>query len=393
MIAKRLQKFDSSAIRHAFELAAEIPNPIDLSIGYPEDNTPDYIKAAAIKAINENFTQYTPSDGMFELRSAIAEKLTRENKIATDADHVTVTPGVTTGILLTYLAILDPGDEILIPDPYFPPYKDLAIMVGAKPVYVDTYPDFQLTAEKIKPLINRRTKALLINSPNNPTGAVYPTAELKKIAQLAKDHDILLISDEIYEHFNYDIPHFSVGSIYPKTITLNGFSKAYAMTGWRVGYIAGPVEVIQAINELQQYIVFSSSSISQKAAMAAFRHSPVNLTNKYREKRDITVKKLGTEFKLQGSQGAFYAFVKLPKGINDLEYIDLAAKQGVIILPSRAFSTHKDYVRIAFAANKTTLLKGLRVICELNSRVKAELKTKADTPKRSRLGFLLRKEA
>jgi aspartate/methionine/tyrosine aminotransferase len=371
MIAKRLKQFDSSAIRRAFELAQEIPDPIDLSIGYPEDNTPDYIKNAGIKAIKENFTQYTPSNGMFELREAVAKKLESENKIKVGSDQVTITPGVTTGILLTYLAILDPGDEVLLPDPFFPPYRDLAVMLGAKVTYIDTFPSFQLTAEQIKPLITKRTKILVINSPNNPSGAVYPEAELRKIAKLAQKHGIIIISDEVYEHFSYDISHFSIGSIYPRTVTLNGFSKAYAMTGWRVGYIAAPMDIIAAINELQQYIVFSSCSVSQKAALAAFRHHPIVLTNKYRIKRDLTVNILSKHFEVQGAQGAFYAFVKVPEGMKDFDFMDLAAKENVIILPSSAFSSRDDYFRIAFCADKKTLFKGLSVITRLVDEIQA----------------------
>lgn len=389
MIAKRLQKFDSSAIRNAFERALEIPDPIDLSIGYPEDNTPDYIKSAAIKAINDNFTRYTPSDGMFELRAAVAEKLARENSIKVNPEQVSITPGVTTGILLTYLAILDPGDEVLLPDPYFPPYRDLAIMVGAKPIYIDTFPDFQLTAEKIKPHITRKTKAIVINSPNNPTGAVYPAAELRKIAAVAKKRGLIVISDEIYEHFNYDGGHFSIGSVYPNTITLNGFSKAYAMTGWRVGYIAAPADISQAIKELQQYIVFSPCSISQKAALAAFRHSPENLTNKYRAKHDLTVQTLAKEFDVHGSEGAFYTFVKIPNGVTDLEFVEQAADKSVIILPGRAFSNRTDYVRIAFAADRTTLTKGLKLIVQLSEELK--LKHQSNRSVRKSLLSLMRR--
>lgn len=362
MIAKRLANFDSSYIREAFSRIREIPDPIDLSIGFPEDDTPDYIKAAAIRAINNGFTRYTPSNGIFELRVALAEKLSRENGVKTTPETVTVTPGVTTGIMLAYLAVLDPGDEILIPDPYFPPYFDLARLLGAVPVAIDTYPSFQLTAALVERYVTAKTKVLVINSPNNPSGAVYPERELRKIAKVAAKHGLLVISDEIYEHFCYDTPHFSIGSIYPKTVTMNGFSKAYAMTGWRVGYMAGPREVIEAVNQLQQYTVFSNSSISEKAALAALRHSPIRLTRKYHNKRDLVVKYLDGAYEMYGSSGAFYAFVPVPAGMTDLEFCAAALKHNVIILPSRAFSNRRDYVRIAFAANHSTLVKGLKIL-------------------------------
>jgi aspartate/methionine/tyrosine aminotransferase len=364
VIAKRLSDFDSSHIRKAFERADDIPGSIDLSIGYPEDKTPDYIKAAGIKAIEDDFTRYTPSNGIFELRAALAEKLARENNIKVAPDQISITPGVTTAITLTYLALLDPDDEVLLPDPFFPPYRDLANMMGAKPVLVDTYPSFQLTAKIIEPMITSKTKVLVINSPNNPSGAVYPEKELRRIAKLAKKHNLTIISDEIYEHFAYDTKHFSIGSVYPNTVTFNGFSKAYAMTGWRVGYAAGPAEVIDAINQLQQYVVFSSSSIAQKAALAALRYAPTKLTRKYRAKRDTAVRYLEPAFEIYGSQGAFYAYVHLPQGIDDITFVSEAANRGVIVLPSRAFSKRTDYVRIAFAANHHLLVKGLKKVRE-----------------------------
>lgn len=373
MVAKRLQDFDSSAIRQAFALAHDIVDPIDLSIGYPEDDTPDYIKAAGIRAIKHGDTRYTPSNGAFELREAVASKLQRDNEIKVGPDQVTITPGLTTGILLAYLAILDPGDEMLIPQPYFPPYRDLATMVGATPVLIDTFPSFQLTAAQIAASITPKTKALLINSPNNPSGAIYPESELRKIAAVAKKHNIIIISDEIYEHFSYDVKHFSIGSIYSKTLTLNGFSKAYAMTGWRVGYIAGPYEIIEAINQLQQYVVFSTSSISQKAALAAFAHSPAVMTNKYWTKRDLIVENLKDDFKLEGAEGAFYAFLKLPDGITDMEFIAKASQLGVIVLPGSAFSTYHTYIRVAFAAKRSTLIKGIKIIRKLVREMQGDM--------------------
>ncbi len=378
MLAKRLQNFDSSLIRQAFDRAGDIPGSVDLSIGFPEDPTPDYIKAAGIKAIEDNFTRYTPSNGIFELRAALAEKLTRENNVNVTPAEISVTPGLTTAIMLAYMAILDPGDEVLLPDPFFPPYRDVAAMAGAVPVLIDTQPSFQLTAALVEKHITPRTKVLVINSPNNPSGAVYPERELRKIAKLAAQHNLIIISDEIYEHFAYDTKHFSIGSVYPNTVTFNGFSKAYAMTGWRVGYMAGPREIIDAVNQLQQYIVFSSSSIAQKAALAALRQSPKKLTNKYRAKRDLVLKYLEPYFEIYGSQGAFYAYVRLPDGITDIQFATEATKHGVIVLPSRAFSTHTDYIRIAFATNHVQLVRGLKRVREtLAALQKARLHTES----------------
>ncbi|MCC7289112.1 aminotransferase class I/II-fold pyridoxal phosphate-dependent enzyme [bacterium] len=365
LLAHRLEQFDSSAIRYAFSLAEKIHDPIDLSIGFPEDNTPSSIKAAGISAIRQNHTRYTPTNGTLPLRLEIAKKLKKENHIALDPGRVTVVPGLTTGILLIYLSILNPGDEIILPDPFFPPYRDLAVMLGAKVVHLDTLPDFQVTAEKLAKIITPKTKAILINSPNNPSGAVYPESELRKIAKLADKHNIVVISDEIYEHFSYDKPHFSIGSIYENTLTMNGFSKAFAMTGWRLGYIAGPQIIISAINELEQYVVFSSSSIAQAAALEALRYNPEKMTKKYKKKRDITLKAMRKDFEIHGAEGAFYVFAKLPEGIDDLEFVNLAAKRGLIILPGRAFSMHHNYIRVAFGNNIATIQAGLKILHEI----------------------------
>jgi len=365
IISSRLSKVDSSVIRAAFSLANNIKDPIDLSIGFPEDDTPRKIRQAGISAIKDGFTRYTPSNGIIELRQAIAKKLASQNDIHLSPKQVTIVPGLTTGILLIYLSILDLGDELILSDPFFPPYRDIALMLGAKVVYADTFPDFQLTAERLQPLITKKTKAIVINSPNNPSGAVYPKNELKKIAELAKKHNLIIISDEIYEYFSYDHHHFSIGSIYHNTLTLNGFSKAFAMTGWRLGYVAGPFVLIEAINELQQYIVFSSSSIAQRAALAALRYNPKNLTSKYRHKRDLTVKLLEEKFNVQGAQGAFYAFVSLPDGIDDLLFVKRAAKEKVIILPGQVFSKHKNYIRIAYGNTKEQIESGIKIVNSL----------------------------
>jgi aspartate/methionine/tyrosine aminotransferase len=201
---------------------------------------------------------------------------------------------------------------------------------------------------------------LIINSPNNPTGAVYDEAELREIAALAKRHGIIIISDEIYEYFTYDRSHFSIGSIYRDTLTLNGFSKAYAMTGWRIGYISGPANIVEAINQLQQYIVFSSSSIAQYAALEAVKKPPLRLRDSYKIKRDTAIRVLKDTFPdIAGAQGAYYLFLKLPKGLEDVKVVNQLSHRGVIVLPGSAFSDHSDYIRVSFAGNLSRLKTGL----------------------------------
>lgn len=369
-LASRLQHFDSSDFREVFLRRQRMVDPIDFSVGIPEDHTPLHIKNAGIAAIQNNLTRYTPTEGIPELRDLLVKKLASKNNILTFPNEVTVVPGLTTGLLLVYMAILDPGDEVIIFDPCYPPYVYLATAIGAQVMPVLTLPSFQPDIDTLKASITRKTKAIVINSPNNPTGAVYSKVDLLKIAQIAEQHDILLISDEIYEHFVYDGEHFSIGSVYPNTVTMNGFSKEYAMTGWRLGYISGPSHIIDAINELQQYMVFSSSSIAQYAAVEALRH-PVDFVTKYKEKRDIAVsalKKMGYE--VHGSEGSYYVFFKAPNDLTDLEYVDRAEAVGVVLVPGRAFSSRHGYVRLSYGLDKESLLEGLKRLSTINTMVK-----------------------
>ncbi len=361
-IAQRLDYFDSSDFITAVHKQSLLEDPIDLSIGVPEELTPEHIKAAGIRAIQEDKTRYTPASGLPELRIAIAEKLKNENGIPCTSDNISIVPGLTTGLLLVYLTVVNPGDEVIVFDPYYPPYPHLASMVGGRVVYVSTLPAFHPDIDSLTAAITDKTKLIVINSPNNPSGAVYTEEELRKIADIASRHNILIISDEIYEHFTFDTKHFSIGSIYPNTITMNGFSKEYAMTGWRLGYICAPHEIIKAINSLQQYVVMSSSSIAQHAALAALTHRPI-ITHKYKEKRDYLVgelKRLGLHIK--GAEGAFFVFVKTPNDMTDVDFVELAALHNLIVVPGRAFSNMHGYFRISYGADMATLKRGVVVL-------------------------------
>jgi aspartate aminotransferase len=361
-ISQRLNYFDSSDFQRAVTKQMLLENPIDLSIGIPEELTPEHIKAAGIRAIQEDKTIYTPANGLPELRAALAEKLRSENGIATTADAVTIVPGLTTGQLLVYLAIIDPGDEIIVFDPYYPPYPHLASMVGGHIVYVSTLPTYQPDLPALEASITNRTKMIIVNSPNNPSGAVYPEHTLRQIAAIAEKHNLLIISDEIYEHFVYEGNHFSIGSIYPNTITMNGFSKEFAMTGWRVGYVTGPQEIISAINELQQYVVMSSSSLAQHAALAALQNRP-KITDKYRKKHDFILhefNKLGLD--VHGAQGAFYAFFKAPNDMTDFDFVEKATDYNLILVPGRAFSKLHGFVRLSYGADMHTLQRGMQAL-------------------------------
>jgi aspartate/methionine/tyrosine aminotransferase len=278
------------------------------------------------------------------------------------ANQITIVPGLTTGLLLTYMAIIDPGDEIITMDPGYPPYEQLAKAMGAEVMSVLTLPSFQLNLPAIEASITDKTKAIVINTPNNPSGAVYPEADLRKLAKIAEKNDVLIISDEIYEHFIYEGKHFSIGSIYPNTITMHGFSKQYSMTGWRLGYISGPYEVVEAINELQQYAVFSSSSIAQHAAIEALKIK-TNLVPKYKKKRDIVIKELAKcGIDVSSASGSYYVFFKAPNNLTDLEFTEKLLDHNVVLVPGRAFSSRHGYVRLSYGASIEVVKKGLSEI-------------------------------
>lgn len=367
LIAKRLNYIDSSDFREAMRKQSQLVNPVNLSVGIPEELTPEHIKAAGIRAITTDKTVYTPVNGIRELREAIAHKLKTENGVSHTPDEITVVPGLTTGQFLVYAALLDAGDEVIVFDPYFPPYLHLAKLLEASPILIPTAPSFEPDPKEVEAAITDKTKLMVINSPNNPTGAVYSEKTLRALASVAERHNIMIVSDEIYEHFALDGEHFSIGSVYANTLTLNGFSKGYAMTGWRCGYIAGPQEVINAINELSQYIVFSNSSISQQAALEALTHESADLKGKYRAKRNYVVKALtDMGYEVAGAQGAYYVFIKAPHGMTDIEFVDRATERGLIVLPGRAFSQLHGYIRISYGANMQVLERGMELLRQLS---------------------------
>lgn len=368
--AQRLNDFDSSVFQEVYRKQQALKNPVDLSVGLPEGTTPQYIKDAGIRAIQEGNTFYTPANGIAPLREAIARKLDNENNITVTSSDVTVVPGLTTGLLLVYLAILNPGDEVMIMDPSYPPYHYLAPLADAVVRRVPTLHNFQLDLPAIKSNISKKTKIIIINTPNNPTGAVYPKEDLLQLAKIAKENNILIISDEMYESFIYKGEHFSIGSVYPNTLTMNGFSKAYAMTGWRLGYITGPSKIIKTINQLQQYAVFCSSSIAQYAALEALQR-PTLPRDSYIQKREMVEEKLrAAGYDVQGNDGAYYTFFKAPGGMSDLDFIALCANNNLLLLPGRAFSKDETFVRLSYGGTIEDVEKGLEIITNISRQRK-----------------------
>jgi aspartate/methionine/tyrosine aminotransferase len=349
MIAERVKKMRPSGVRRIFDMASLMKDPVDLSLGEPDFDVPESIKREGIHWIERGFNKYTLTQGIPELRQAIEDYL-REKGV--QFESVMATAGVTGGLLLCCLCLINPGDEILIPDPYFVMYEYQVLLMGGVPTYIDTYPDFRLREEKIREVLSPRTKLIIINSPANPSGTVYSEEELAMVARIARERGLIVISDDIYERFVYDMPTAPcLGQLYEKTITLSGFSKTWGMTGWRVGYAAGPEEIIHQMITLQQYSFTCPPSFAQKAALTAFDCDMGEYIDRYREKRDFVYESLKEHYSVQRPRGAFFIFPEADDGDGE-KLVERAINKGVFIIPGSVFSQRKSHFRISFAAPK-----------------------------------------
>lgn len=363
-LASRTAKIDSSGIRKVFDLAARLENPVSLAIGQPHFDVPETVKEAAIEAIRAGRNRYTPTQGIASLREKIMEMLA-ETRDGWEPEGVLVTSGVSGAIVLALLVLVEEGDEVIIPDPYFVMYKHLVNLFGGTPVFVDTYPDFKLTAERLEAAITPRTKAVILNSPNNPTGAVASRQELEAIVGVLGAHGLVAISDEIYDAFVYDGEFASVAELYREnTLLLGGFSKAWAMTGWRLGYAAGPGEIIAEMTKLQQFSFVCAPSMVQEAGLAALDFDTGAFRDEYRAKRDLVYDGLKGHFEVEKPGGAFYIFPKAPWG-DDESFVAGAIEQGLLVIPGSVFSEKHSHIRISYAADDETLRRGIDILCAL----------------------------
>ena len=280
IIADRTKLIDASGIRKVFALGASLEDPVNFSIGQPDFDVPEALKEEAIKAIRAGQNSYSQTAGDETLKERIAERV--RNEFGWENPAVLVVSGVSGGLLLAFMALVNPGDEVIVPDPYFVMYKHLVGMLGGKCVFVDSYPDFELPVDKIAEAITDKTKMIILNSPCNPTGMVYSEDQVKAVAEIAAKKDILVMTDEIYEKFCYDGDCPSIADYYEKTLLLRGFSKAYAMTGWRLGYVAADQclsNLIEEMTKIQQYTFVCAPSPFQKAAIAALDYDVSDLVD------------------------------------------------------------------------------------------------------------------
>ena len=362
VIAERMSKLDASGIRKVFDLAQNMENPVNLSIGQPDFDIPDSVKQAAVEGIQGGLNRYTPTQGIEELRQALLERVCGSRGV--QGESALITSGVSGGLLLAMLVLVDPGDEVLVPDPYFVLYKHLVNLAGGVPVFVDTYPDFKLTRERIEPHLTEKTKLLLVNAPANPTGTVPSAEQLKSIAEMAKERDLIVISDEIYSHFSYDGPCPSIATYYGNTLLLDGFSKSHAMTGWRLGYAVGPAEIVAEMTKLQQFSFVCAPSFAQHAGLKALDVDTTPYVKQYQKKRDMLCDGLKDKYELVKPEGAFYLFPKTPWG-TDHEFVAKAIENNLLIIPGSVFSEQTTHFRIVYAATDETIERGIEILNKL----------------------------
>ena len=303
----------------ARELKNEGIDVIGLSLGEPDFNTPEFIKDAAIQAVNDNYNAYSPVDGYADLKQAITTKFKRDNGLEYAANQIVVSTGAKQSIANVCMVLLNPGDEVLLPAPYWVSYSAIATLAEAKSTIIPTSidNDFKITPEQLEAAITPKTKLIMFNSPNNPSGTIYTEEEYRALGKVLEKHpDIYIMSDEIYEHINYGTPHFSIAAIpelYDRTITVNGVAKAFAMTGWRIGYIGAPAWIAKACNKMQGQITSGANCIAQRATITALE-APVSniqyMVDEFQSRRKLIIELLSAipGFRMNEPEGAFYVF-------------------------------------------------------------------------------------
>ena len=373
MISKRVKEIPFSGIREFFELVQKSKDVVSLGVGEPDFSTPEPLKDAGIRAIEDDYTSYTSNYGILELRERIARKLKLKNGIERDPEReILITTGVSEALDLAIRAIVSPGDDVLIPEPAYVSYKPDVWFAHGNPVPVPTIEEnkFRVQSEDIKERITKKTRAIIISSPNNPTGSVLRKKDLEEIADLVIDKDLIVISDEIYEELIYDGErHYSIGSLNGMedlTITLNGFSKAYAFTGWRLGYATGNSEIIEAMMKIHQYTMLCAPSIAQYAALDAFdlREDVSDMVRSYELRRKLLVRGLNSlpNISCIMPKGAFYAFPNIREsGMNSEEFARALFKEvGVAVIPGNTFgASGEGYVRCSYSVSRETISEAL----------------------------------
>lgn len=366
MLAQRMGQVQPSGIRRIFELMTTMEDPINLSIGQAHYETPAPLVEAACKAIRAGHNRYTVTQGLPALNARILDDVARQHDRRPES--CLVTAGVSGGLVLSFLALLDPGDEILLPDPGFMMYRNLAAVIGATPRFYSAYPRapggrFCIDAAEIESLVTPRTRILFLNSPSNPTGAVLSRAEIEQACAVAEKHGLVIVSDEIYDLFTYDADYVSPLRYAERCVQLGGFSKTYGIPGWRMGFATGPAKVLDAMKTLQQFSFVCAPAPFQHALLeAAFDLDMGPYRADYRRKRDLVATRLHKAYGLRPPEGSFYAFPQLPSGRSGTEFLQQALDHRLLVVPGSAFSARDTHFRLSFAADDATLLRGIDVL-------------------------------
>jgi aminotransferase len=391
LIVDRARKVDASGIRRVFDLGAKLKDPINLSIGQPDFPVPAAIKRAAMAAVDGDRNGYTVTQGIPELRERLSRHLMDD--IGWDADPkppngppqrpgLLVTPGTSAGLVLAFMALIGPGDEAIIPDPYFVLYPHLATIVGGRAVRCDTYPDFQMTAARVEPLITARTKLVLLNSPGNPSGVVATQRQCEELLELCRRKNVLLISDEIYDEFTYsetrtERSHKAASPVCPSParaegsfedmLIVRGLGKTYGVTGWRLGYAAGPARLIAEMTKLQQYTYVCAPAPLQWGGLAALDVDMSAHVATYQKRRDMVVEHLSRVTEVATPGGAFYAFPRIPErlGLTGGQFVERAVERGLLVIPGSVFSDRDTHFRLSYATSESMLGRGLDVLADM----------------------------
>ena len=366
MISQRAAAMNASGIRKAFALAQTLDNPINMSIGQPDFAVPDVVKDAAIAAIREDKNAYTVTQGIQPLRAALAHKLQTKNGIAAAAeDTVMVTSAVSGALSLALPACIDAGDEVIIFDPSFVGYKQLVLLYGGVPVYVPLARDFAIDGNALRAAMTPRTRAIIFNTPANPTGHVATHDEIATLVTIAREHDVVILSDEIYEDFIYgETPHVSVGAYYDKTVTMGGFSKSHAMTGWRVGYAHAPAPLLDKMLTMQQYTFVCAPAPLQYAALTALSADITAHVARYKRNRDMLYDGLREKYDTVRADGAFYFFVPYP--YDSARFLERCMAHKLLVVPGNAFSDRNTHFRLSFATDEKTITSAIAVLREID---------------------------